>query len=41
VVENTHNFYDNQELAFASDFELKAVTKKYIDLEAAYTKLKT
>lgn len=40
VAEQTHNFYDNQELAFAPDFELKAVTQKFIELEKQHKKLK-
>lgn len=40
-MEATHNFYDNQELAFATDLELKEITSKYVKLQKAHLKLKS
>lgn len=41
IAESTHDFYDNQELAFANDIELKQLTSKYLQMESEYKLLQT
>lgn len=40
IIEATTNFYDNQDLAFANDIELKDLTQKYLEADQQLKHLK-